>query len=124
MGSCTKKPQGCSKNFEPTCGCDGLVHDNACAANQAGVDQNDLGSCTPPTGQFGCGAHFCTLDSYYCRLDASDIGGTPSSYACEPAPSACSGQAACDCLSNVAVQCGGSCFSTADGGILITCPGG
>ena len=122
LGQCAPRQQACDKNAEPTCACDGQVYGNQCAAQQAGFDQNALGGCTPPPGTFGCGAHFCQLGGYYCILTPAGAPATPATYGCNPLPAECGGQASCDCLTGLAVECGGSCFPTDDGGILVTCP--
>ncbi len=121
-GTCAPRPQACPNDYQPTCGCDLHVYANACEANAAGVDVDDLGGCTPPAGMFGCGAGFCHLGAEYCEFDASDVATIPSTYTCKPLPAGCGTAPGCACLSNV--QCGTLCMSTANGGIQVTCPGG
>jgi hypothetical protein len=121
-GVCTPKPTGCSDIYQPTCGCDGQVHPSPCDAASAGSDQNDLGGCMPPPGMFACGSQFCMLGSYYCEMDTSDVGSTPSTFACKPVPDACGGTPSCECLAGVA--CGWSCAMKSDGGLEVTCGGG
>jgi hypothetical protein len=119
-GTCLPRPGACEKNRDATCGCDRKIYDNACAANQAGVDLSDYGRCTPPPEEFGCGPHFCALSGYYCELI---VGPTfLQSYACQPLPAACGGTASCACLSSV--MCGSHCNQNADGGFQVTCSGG
>lgn len=120
-GVCVKRPVTCPDNYQPTCGCDGTVYSNVCDANAAGSDENDNGVCAAPSGMFGCGAHFCALDSEYCEIALSDVGGVPSTYTCRPLPSGCS-IPTCGCLANA--PCGASCTTTADGGLAVTCAGG
>jgi hypothetical protein len=39
------KPEFCTEQFDPVCGCDGETHGNACAANSAGVSVASEGEC-------------------------------------------------------------------------------
>src|SRR5262249_15985773 len=120
-GVCTKRPQGCTAIYLPTCGCDGMVYGNLCAANSAGQDQDQLGGCLAPSGMFGCGPSFCNLGVEYWEEEVCERGG-PDTFACRALPTTCGGAPDCACLSMV--TCGPSCAMTADGGLLVTCPGG
>jgi hypothetical protein len=46
-GVCTKRPQMCTKQYEPVCGCDGKTHGNPCTAASAGVAIAAKGECKP-----------------------------------------------------------------------------
>ncbi len=116
-GVCTPRPQGCGKNFEPTCGCDGKVYDNPCEAQMAGVDVSDLGGCTAPAGMFGCGAFFCALGTTYC--DVVIPSGGEITYTCEALPP-CGDPTSCSCVMGSPCECS----VTAEGGITVTCDGG
>ncbi len=120
-GVCEKRPVSCPDNYQPTCGCDGMVYSNTCDANAAGSDENDNGGCAPPAGTFGCGSHFCAADTEYCEVALSDVSGYPNTYSCKAIPVGC-GAPACGCLANV--PCGATCAPTPDGGLVVTCAGG
>jgi len=54
-GTCAKKPEMCTFDMKPVCGCDGLTYSNACAAETSGVSISSTGECmltaqvvTPP----------------------------------------------------------------------------
>ena len=106
--------------YAPACGCDGLVHDNACGANGAGVDLNDNGTCPPPSADlFPCGHAFCTLATQYCEVVHSTVGGDDA-FTCKSLPPECAAQVACGCLANV--SCGMFCAGDAASGLTATCP--
>lgn len=121
QGTCTKRPEACDKSLFPTCGCDGQIHGNECDANAVGTDVNNNG-CTPPPGQFSCGAHFCQSNLEYCEREVSDVGGFPDVFTCKPVPAGCGAAPSCACLSGVV--CGSACAPTDKGGLKVTCFGG
>jgi hypothetical protein len=44
-GVCTQRPEMCTKQYEPVCGCDGKTHGNPCTAASAGVSIRFKGEC-------------------------------------------------------------------------------
>ncbi|HEX6275358.1 MAG TPA: Kazal-type serine protease inhibitor domain-containing protein [Polyangiaceae bacterium] len=44
-GVCTKRPEMCTRDYRPVCGCDGKTHGNACTAASAGVAIRANGEC-------------------------------------------------------------------------------
>jgi hypothetical protein len=44
-GSCTKKPQMCTKIYAPVCGCDGKTYGSGCTAAAAGISVASKGEC-------------------------------------------------------------------------------
>jgi hypothetical protein len=44
-GTCTKRPQICTKIYAPVCGCDGKTYGSACTAAAAGVSVATKGEC-------------------------------------------------------------------------------
>jgi hypothetical protein len=112
----------CDEVYQPVCGCDGTVHDNACLASAAGVDVNAFGGCTPPPGKFECGFVFCDAGVAYCKIPGSASASEDSPYTCVPLPAACGDTPSCECVVNE--RCGDMCLDDGAGNLSLTCVGG
>jgi len=118
-GTCKARPQGCTADVDPVCGCDGVVYSNTCMAAAAGTDISDLGGCTPPTGTFPCGPRFCTHGTQYCEGKTGGAATNPGDYACHTLPAGCGGTPTCACISGSAMC--GNCTMSNNGDIMTSC---
>jgi hypothetical protein len=96
-GSCEAKPDVCTDDFTPVCGCDDRTYSNACNAHSEGISVKHTGACEQAGGGSGatCGGIAtlkCTGASEFCNYEAGQgCDGTIADAAgkCEAKPSGC-----------------------------------
>ncbi len=47
-GTCKPRPEVCTQQYEPVCGCDGTTYSNQCVAAANGAGISSMGECAPP----------------------------------------------------------------------------
>jgi hypothetical protein len=121
---------GCGSGM--ICGCDGQIHDNFCAAIEAGTKKAELSACTRPENVIECldqycagdGAQICVIYRNYrcaggaCTTFCETLPPTFYAECVTPAVS-CTDPFSCDCTPAGCGQC-----MTGEEGITVECPAG
>ena len=133
VGECAKKPEACTMQYDPVCGCDGKVHGNYCSANSAGQNAQNKGECQlNPCATKKCGdGNPCTSDSCNPKTGNCEFAPLAKGTACEDGDKCtlndqCDGASGCSPGSKDP-NCGGApgcCGSDQDCGGQSTCIGG
>lgn len=99
-GTCQPIPEICTREYRPTCGCDGNTYSNPCTARANGVSVLHDGACrTEPQVCGTRGASPCP-DGQYCHFElGTQCGALDQGGVCLDVPSACTAEYApvCGC---------------------------
>ncbi len=140
QGTCTPRPDACTADFSPVCGCDGLTYSNPCMAAAAGMNVVAAEDCGVAAATCGGIDGVACPDGQFCKFEIGVCCCDPEGL-CEPIPDACAEifQPVCGCdgstysneceaaTAGVSVDHEGECRATATvcGGIAgVQCPEG
>ena len=71
VGECVDRPQACTREFRPVCGCDGVTYSNACVAASRGATIDYVGECED-VAEEGCETNRDCDAVSYCAKDDGD----------------------------------------------------
>jgi uncharacterized protein DUF6748/Kazal-type serine protease inhibitor-like protein len=88
-GACVERPEVCTDVFAPVCGCDGLTHASACAANAAGVSVDFEGPCEPEPQVCGTILGLTCDKGEFCDFGVGQCNVSDAAGVCQPRPVLC-----------------------------------
>ncbi len=126
-GVCVSRPEACDADAPGSCGCDGQVYTNSCAAASQGVDAVRFSGCALEDSQtYTCGNQGVCGRDQACNISFNDVIGEnePEFFEnCSDLPDGCDPDApTCDCYEGI-LDDFTTCYDFT-GQILIFYPGG
>jgi len=90
-GVCTPKPETCTLDDVPVCGCDGETYSNACEADAEGVSVASDGECDQPSKVCGGWTSEKCDEGEFCDYPNDSCAKADGVGVCKPVPESCDG---------------------------------